>query len=193
MDFIFNQYKDIIVIVGDNDSGKTSLVQKFIIAKMDKKNIYVINASHQDDWRNYVPQDNIFNPAVFDIDWLEKVLLLIASSKSKNITLIIDDIDNFDIKYNIVIKSIAVNLRHLNVGLIITSRSLIDIPRVIYKQSRYLFLGYQASDYDINYIGTVIGYENARKLKQLSQYIFMVWSRKTHEFSFIRLSASLFK
>lgn len=189
----FNQYKDIVVVVGDNESGKTSLVQKLFLANSDLSHVFIINSSHESSWKKYVNDDHIFSPSVFDIKWIEKVLLLIVSSNIKNVTLVIDDIDNFDIKFNIVIKSITVNLRHINTGLILTSRSLVDIPRVIYKQARYMFIGYQSSDYDINYIATVIGYENARALKNLNQFEFMLWDRRNKVPKIVKLDSKLFK
>mgnify|MGYP001626244457 CR=1 FL=1 len=193
MNIEINQYQDIIVVVGDNNSGKTSIVQKLLLSKADKKNVYVINSSHESSWEKYVPKDNIFSPAIFDIKWLEKVLLLIVASNNRNITLVIDDIDNFDVKFNVIIKSIAVNLRHINAGLIITSRSLVDIPRTIYKQAKYLFVGYQSSDYDIYYISTIIGYEKAKILKTLKEHEFLLWSRKDRAVEVVKLDSRLFK
>ncbi|MEM3264774.1 MAG: ATPase/DNA packaging protein [Thermoplasmata archaeon] len=190
--FEINQFKDIIVIIGDNESGKTSIVQKLFLPKMKKDSVFVINSSHEDSWAKYISEDHIFSPSIFDIDWLEKVILLIVSSNLKSITLIIDDIDNFQVKFNNIIKSIAVNLRHINTGLIITSRSLVDIPRVIYKQSRYIFIGYQSSDYDIYYIATIIGYKNAETLKSLKQFEFAVWDRKTKSLRRVKLDSKLF-
>jgi GTPase SAR1 family protein len=189
----FNQYKDIVVIVGDNESGKTSLVQKLFLSNIDRSHVFIINSSHESSWSKYVPDEQIFSPSIFDIKWIEKVLLLIVSSNMKSVTLVIDDIDNFDIKFNIIIKSITVNLRHINTGLILTSRSLVDIPRVIYKQARYMFIGYQSSDYDTNYIATIIGYENAKLLKNLNQFEFMLWDRHTKTPRIIKLDKGLFK
>ncbi len=189
----WNMYKDIVVIIGDNDSGKTSIIQWLFLKRIDNKNTYVINSSHEASWKTIVPEQNIFSPSIFNIKWLQKVLLLIASSNSKQITIVIDDIDNFNVKEDKIFKSLIINLRHLNVGLIISSRTMSDLPKNLYKQARYSLFGYQSSDYDMYYIATIIGYDTAKTLKLLPDYVFLKWDRKKRSADKVMLDPKIFK
>lgn len=184
MDIKFNPYKDIITVIGDNDSGKTTLVRELFV---HKDNCFVINSSRQTSWNGVVKPENIINPTLYDTKWLDKKLLEIASKYNGKATVIMDDVDNFNIKQSKVFRTITINARHLNLGLIAISRSLSDIPKLYYKQSKYIFIATQASDYDLYYIATIIGYDNAKHLKELPKYVFAVWDRNNKKLTDIKL------
>ncbi|MGC8579676.1 MAG: ATPase/DNA packaging protein [bacterium] len=181
----YNPYKDIITVIGDNGSGKTTLVGTLFT---HKENCFVINCSGQAIWNKYINPDNIIVPVVYTNTWLEKTLLTIASKYNKKATILIDDIDNFQVKGSQVFKSLTINARHLNFGIIAISRTLSDIPKIFYRQSRYLFIATQTSDYDIYYIATIIGYENAKALKTLPKYVFALWDRDNKRLTKIKLN-----
>lgn len=180
----YNPAKDLITVIGDNGSGKTTLITKLFTTY---NNCFIINTSRQKIWSSFVNPENIINPVSFDLKWLEEVLLRISSKSKGKTTIILDDVDNFPIKGSAVFKSIVINARHLNIGIIVAARVLSDLPKIFYKQSRYIIIGSQSSDYDMYYLATVIGYGNARLLKELKEYEFAVWDSKQKKLSFLKL------
>lgn len=187
MEFKLNQFKDFIVIVGDNDSGKTTMMQKFILANMKKDKIIILNSSRQKDWADYIPiPKNIIKPAMFTKKWFEMFLLDMVSSKKDHL-LVLDDVDNYGVKKSEVFKSVVINARHLNMGMVVAVRSLQELPILFYKQARYIFISRQLVFYDRQYIAFTIGRKNADKLENLEKYAFGVFDRKTNEFEIIKL------
>lgn len=187
MQIDFNPYKDFIIIVGDNGSGKTTFC-KMLISKCDNSNTIVLNSSRESVWDNLINPKNNIKPELFTKKFFEKALLKIAALTNDKALVILDDIDNYGIKKSEVLKSVVINARHLNLGLILMSRSLQDIPITLYKQAKYVFLGTQSTDYSIYYIATLIGMENAKKLKAIPKFTFGVYdSANRQRFDFIKL------
>jgi hypothetical protein len=184
----WNPYKDFVTVVGGNGSGKTVLIQRYLLANVkDKNTIYIINSSNESSWYNYAPEKNILKPLIYDLKWLETNLLRIISTAPGRVLLVVDDIDNWDIKASTILKSVVVNARHANVGLIVSTRQLSFIPKVLYAQSKYIFVANQQSDWDCYYLATIIGYARAETLKQLGDYEFARWGQKEKKLDYIKV------
>lgn len=185
INIIYN--KDFISVCGDNGSGKTTLVEKLILSNIPPEKIFVLNSSNEGSWYQYVPKNNVITPIMFTKEFFERFLLEFVSRHS-DCMLVLDDIDNYNIKRSEVLKSVVINARHLNIGIVITTRSLQDLPIILYRQSKYAFLSRQISQYDRIYISTMVGLENSRKLGNLDKYVFGVYSRDFTDMQFIKLS-----
>lgn len=161
-------------------------MQKLILSNVPPERIFVLNSSNEGTWYQYVPRQNVINPVMFTRDFFERFILEFVSRHS-DCLLVLDDIDNFNVKRSEVLKSVVINARHMNLGIVITTRSLQDIPIVLYRQSRYCFFSRQISMYDRNYIATMIGLENARKLGNLEKYVFGIYSKEFNDMHFIKI------
>jgi hypothetical protein len=158
----------------------------------------VVNSSNEPSWNQYANSDHIYKPTLFNLKWLEQTLLKIVT-KEPPVTadgrkgtdtrklIIVDDADNFNLKVSDVLRSIVVNARHLNCGLILTARELSSIPKILYSQASYSFFARQDSDYNIYYIATIIGYENGAILKNLDRFVFAQWSRRDRTLELVKL------
>ncbi len=178
--------RDFICVIGDNGSGKTTLVEKLILSKVPRDKVYVLNSSLEDSWNKYVAPKNITKPIIYTQQYFEKFLLDFTANHI-DCTLVLDDIDNYEIKKSWVLKSIVTNARHLNIGIILTSRNLQDIPKVLYRQSKYIFVSRQVSMYDRQYIATIIGLEKSYTLANLGEHVFGMYDGVTKNMEYIKL------
>ena len=186
MNLSFNAYKDFVCICGSNGSGKTVMVENLFVKRVEKQNIFVINSGYESSWESFVPKNHILVPLVHELDWLEQSILKIASLPGPKL-LIIDDVDNFQIKKSQKFMSVVINARRAGMGIILITRMLSSIPIYLYQQSKYSFFARQNSDYSIYYIARLIGIENSTKLKNLELYSFMIWDLQNSTADIVKL------
>ncbi len=187
MDYSFNPHKDYIMVSGINGSGKTLLIANFWLNKVDKKNVYVLNSSRENTWsRIGIPEENIIKPIRFDKKWFDLFLLEFVSSHT-NCLLVLDDCDNFSFRESEILKSVIINARHMGIGIILSTRSLQSIPRVLYNQAKYCCFSVQRVKYDIIYLGYTIG-EVAYLLNNLGKYEFMIYDMNNKQYSVVKLA-----
>ena len=188
MELKFNPYKDIVNVVGNNGSGKTTLVETLFVKNTPLDNIYVLNSSGEDSWKRCgIPKENIVVPEMFSREYFESVLLMFAGKETKGSLLILDDVDNYGPKGSMIFKSVVINARHLNLGVIVTTRDLQSLPINFYQQAHYTFFARQPSDYSLRYIATLIPPEHTYNLKNLDKYVFGVWDMAEFKMDYIKL------
>ncbi|MGI0060156.1 MAG: ATP-binding protein [Nitrosotalea sp.] len=186
LNFTFKYNQDFLSVVGDNDSGKTTLIQRFILANVPPEKVFVLNSSNEESWYKYFPKQNITSPFMFTTSWFEQYILKTVAEHSGSV-LVWDDVDNYNVKKSEILKSVVINARHLGLGIVIATRSLQELPILMYRQSKYAFFATQRSMYDRNYIATMIGLENARKLANLDKHVFAVAGKGIPQLEFIKL------
>lgn len=181
----FDYQKDFIICVGDNGSGKTSLTQKFWLRNVPKDKVFVLNSSRETTWAQYCEQANIIKPYMFTKKWFEEFLVRFVTEHS-NCLLVLDDIDNYNVKESNVLKSVVINARHMNIGIIATSRNMQALPIIFYRQAKYSCFGRQVSKYDRIYIGYYMD-ELASQLEYLQEYSFLIYDGKSRQYNIVKL------
>lgn len=164
-DFVYN--KDFVIVVGDNGSGKTTVV-RYLVEGVPKDKVYVLNASGQ-KWD--FAKKNVQNPLMYSNEFFNKYCVNFLA-KHSNCTLILDDADNFNIKHNDYLKSLVINARHASIGVILSVRQVQDIDKIIYKQAKS-YISYQSVDYDTVYLSKMMPRTIAEYTKTLNEYEFL--------------------
>ena len=166
--FLYN--KSFAVVIGDNDSGKTTLV-RYLVNGVPKNKVFILNSSGQ-KW-DY-PKKNIFRPKMYSTEWFNQFIVWFAGCHS-NCTLILDDADSFKVKDNAYLNTVIQLARHSNIGIILSLRMMQDVDRVLYKQAK-LYVGTQYVSYDVIYLSRTIG-QVAEKVATLPKFVFFNWYR----------------
>jgi len=184
----FKPYSDWLLFVGNNGSGKTTLM-KYLLQRVDKNYIYVLNCGGSKAWDIYKEQSKV--PASYELEYLDKFLLqILKNDKIKKLHLVIDDADNYELRKSSIFRSMYINSRRLAIGGMLAVRNLTSVPLTIYNASRYLFISVQKNNYIIQYIRGTIG-DDAYKLRELAQYEFMVYDMYNKSYEIIKLNKNI--
>jgi energy-coupling factor transporter ATP-binding protein EcfA2 len=147
--FRFNY--DTMLLCGRSGSGKTTFL-KSIVSKT--KRYVVIDTAY---CFRESPQENRIRPVGFSAEALDDMLLGILKTHT-NFLLVIDDIDSYSPLQSKVLNVLAVIGRHQNVGLAISSRRPLRLPKTVIANMRYIvtFAGVLGDDLDYLYQNTGI-------------------------------------
>lgn len=180
MDISFKWNRDFIIVVGDNGSGKTTLMQRLFVERTPMEKRFVLNSSRQSNWNDYVLEKHNYKPMEFTRKWFDKWLAAFVATHN-NCLLVIDDYDNFNAKDSEVLKSVIINARHMNIGIILATRNLQSIPMILYQQAKYSFFGNQLVQYNRIYAGYFMG-SYATQLNGIPKYSFLVFDGSQADF-----------
>jgi hypothetical protein len=185
---LIDPFHDYSLFLGGKGSGKTTLMQMFA-SKVSKSNIYLLNTSREKSWEKYVNKENIYYPNLLTLKEFNKLILqMVSDAKSKSL-LIFDDVDAFpNLRKSDVFYSIISQSRHMDIGVMVSSRLLNAFPIGFYTQADRAFFASQKSRYVVQYIATYVGLENAYSLIGMPQYTFGVWDNLTREMQKMKLS-----
>ncbi len=144
MNFRFNY--DALLVCGKSGAGKTTNLIKPLIASVPRSKVFVVDSNFE--FPN-LPPENRIRPLDYSAKWLDS---FISDFRRKHIDclLIIEDLDMFDPLQSKELKKLCVNGRHQNIGLIVVSRRILGIPKVVVMKMRYIaiFRGLSPEDRD---------------------------------------------
>lgn len=139
--------KDMILIISKNGKGKSSVAKNIIEAlKLPKNDVIVLDTSNSFTDSNCLR----LNPILHNLDFFDSFLKSVM--KLNNKLIIIDDIDAYPIKQSQYLSELAISQRHLQLGMIIISRRIIGLPKVLIGNFRYIFFSGSIPSEDVEYL-----------------------------------------
>ena len=131
---------------GKSGSGKTRNVVMPVVSKIPVQRLYVVDANYE--YRN-LPAGHRIIPAYYSAEWLDSFILEFRR-KHVNCCLVIEDLDMFSPRQSEELIRLSVNCRHQNIGLVLVSRRILGLPKVLVMKVTYMaiFRGLSVEDKD---------------------------------------------
>ena len=172
-----------VLIAGNSGSGKTALALHYL-SKTDRKLIVDSNLEialamglkytrNLHDWSPDVP---VLYPKTYNTKMLDQIIL--RARQFTNLCLFIDDIDLFSAGQFYMgneITNAMINIRHQNIGMILTMKRIVNMPYTIPQQSSIVHLfNVNALDHDaLERWNLSLSYKgNLNDLHRLAQFTF---------------------
>jgi hypothetical protein len=145
--FAYN--KDALLVIGKSGSGKTKNVVMPIIAKIPKEKLFVLDPNYE---YGYLPAGHYIRPLNYSPEYLDEFLVGFRRSHM-DCLLVIEDLDLYEPRGSQELIRACINFRHQNIGLIMVSRRILGLPKVLVMKANYLaiFRGMSVEDMDYLY------------------------------------------
>lgn len=155
MRYIWNLNRD--VIAGNSGSGKTELAlhllkgaQRKMIVDSNLEIALRLQLKYTRNLHDWSPDVPVLYPKEYTVNMLDAIIR--RSRQFTNICLLIDDIDLFSAGQFYMGKEInnaMINIRHQNIGIILTMKRIVNIPYLIPQQANHVYLfNVNALDHD---------------------------------------------
>lgn len=167
MHFVYNM--DTVGIVAPKQSGKTTLTKKFI-KDLPQQRVYILDSNSE--YKNF---KNRYIPLEYSFEELSRFIRLCR--QRKNILIVLDDIDLFINSYKREgeFKRLLINGSHQNIGVIYSAKRINTISKLLFTETKHLFVGSMWNIDDINYLKGV--YRRPQALKELKRFQFLYRDR----------------
>lgn len=181
------KFDDISIITGNRGEGKTELA-KHILRLFQAQGYPVFIYDPLDEYRDfepcrYVPKDNL------SIDEFDEVASDIWNGK--NCIFLIEEVEFYASahKISLMLQRLVSLGRHRGIGLVITTRRIADVHKLICSQAKNWFIFHSFLPNELDYMEQFIG-ETVYKAVSLEPYHFIYWTRgKAQVYEPIKLGA----
>jgi len=171
---------DTVGIIAPKQWGKTTLT-KHILNTVPRDKVIILDSNNE-----YKGFNNRFLPESYDYQELERFIKY--GRQFTNITLIMDDVDLFvnPRQQEGEFKKLLINASHQNIGVIYSAKRAETINKLLFMETKHLFMGSLWSKKDIYNLSGV--YKKKELLLSLPRYAFLYRNRDTQEESILKVT-----